>query len=120
MHLEDILDSISLIDQFLRDGSNQRTDRYGGTVGNRARFLLEIVDRISQVWESGRIGVRIAPHFQGDIIAWEKWNKLLVRQLKESQLPDGSFRGQFGPSISTSLSLLSLALNYRFLPIYER
>jgi Family of unknown function (DUF6288) len=58
--------------------------------------------------------------FQGDLEAWEKWNKLLVRQLKESQLPDGSFRGQFGPTIATSLSLLSLALNYRFLPIYER
>jgi hypothetical protein len=58
--------------------------------------------------------------FQGDLESWEKWNKLLVRQLKESQLPDGSFRGQFGPTIATSLSLLSLALNYRFLPIYER
>jgi hypothetical protein len=58
--------------------------------------------------------------FQGDLAAWEKWNKLLVRQLKEAQLPDGCIRGRFGPTISTSLSLLSLALNYRFLPIYER
>ncbi|WP_435020071.1 prenyltransferase/squalene oxidase repeat-containing protein [Tundrisphaera sp. TA3] len=58
--------------------------------------------------------------FQGDLDAWGRWNKLTVRQLKESQLPDGSFKGQFGPTIATSLSLLSLALNYRFLPIYER
>jgi hypothetical protein len=58
--------------------------------------------------------------FQGDIDAWEKWNKLLVRQLKQAQRPDGSFQGQFGPTLSTSLSLLALALNYRFLPIYER
>jgi hypothetical protein len=58
--------------------------------------------------------------FQGDVAAWEKWNKLLIRQLKQAQLPDGSFRGQFGPSLSTSMSLLALALNYRFLPIYER
>jgi phage gp46-like protein len=58
--------------------------------------------------------------FQGDVEAWEKWNKLLIRQLKTSQLADGSFRGQFGQTVSTSLSLLSLALNYRFLPIYER
>jgi hypothetical protein len=58
--------------------------------------------------------------FQGDLEAWEKWNKILVRQLKESQMADGSIKGQFGPTISTSLSLLSLALNYRFLPIYER
>jgi hypothetical protein len=58
--------------------------------------------------------------FQGDINAWEKWNKLLVRQLKQAQRPDGSFQGQFGPTLSTSMSLLALALNYRFLPIYER
>ncbi|MFT4557385.1 MAG: hypothetical protein ACI93T_001209 [Porticoccaceae bacterium] len=58
--------------------------------------------------------------FQGDVDAWERWNKLLIRQLKSSQLPDGSCPGQHGGSVSTSLSLLSLALNYRFLPIYER
>jgi hypothetical protein len=58
--------------------------------------------------------------FQGDIDAWEKWNKLLIRQLKANQKPDGSFQGQFGPSLTTSFSLLALALNYRFLPIYER
>ena len=58
--------------------------------------------------------------FQGDVETWEKWNKSLVRQLKESQLDDGSFKGQFGPELGTSMSLLALALNYRFLPIYER
>jgi hypothetical protein len=58
--------------------------------------------------------------FQGDIESWEKWNTLLVRQLKESQLPDGSFKGDMGSEVATSLSLLALALNYRFLPIYER
>lgn len=58
--------------------------------------------------------------FQGDVEAWEKWNKLLVRQLKQTQLADGSFPGQHGPTVGTSLSLLALALNYRFLPIYER
>lgn len=58
--------------------------------------------------------------FQGDVEAWEKWNKQLVRQLKSTQLPDGSVPGQFGPAVGTSLSMLALALNYRFLPIYER
>jgi Family of unknown function (DUF6288) len=58
--------------------------------------------------------------FQGDVEAWGKWNKLLVQQLKQQQQPDGSFTGDFGPEVATSLSLLSLALNYRFLPIYER
>jgi hypothetical protein len=58
--------------------------------------------------------------FQGDVEAWEKWNNLLIRQLKAAQLPDGSFKGQFGAATSSSLALLALALNYRFLPIYER
>jgi hypothetical protein len=58
--------------------------------------------------------------FQGDILSWEKWNNLLIRQLKQAQRPDGSFQGQFGNDVGTALSLLALALNYRFLPIYER
>jgi hypothetical protein len=58
--------------------------------------------------------------FQGDVGSWEKWNKLLIRQLRAAQQPDGSIRGRFNPVISTSLSLLSLAVNDRFLPIYER
>jgi hypothetical protein len=58
--------------------------------------------------------------FQGDIVAWEKWNKLLIRQLKQMQRPDGSIPGQFGNDVGTALSLLAVALNYRFLPIYER
>ncbi len=58
--------------------------------------------------------------FQGNIEAWEKWNKQLIRKLKASQRDDGSFPGQFGQSIGTSMSLLALALNYRLLPIYER
>ena len=58
--------------------------------------------------------------FQGDLDAWEKWNRLLVRTLKQSQQTDGGFTGQFGRGFSTSASLLALALNYRFLPIYER
>ena len=58
--------------------------------------------------------------YQGDVESWKKWNEILIRQLKAAQQPDGCIRGRFNPAISTSLSLLSLALNYRFLPIYER
>ncbi|MCA9131963.1 MAG: squalene--hopene cyclase [Planctomycetales bacterium] len=58
--------------------------------------------------------------FQADLEAWEKWNRSLTRQLKAGQADDGSFNGQFGRATSTSLNLLALALNYRFLPIYER
>lgn len=58
--------------------------------------------------------------FQGDFEAWDKWNKNLVRELKAKQADDGSFQGSYGKSVSTSLSLLALAVNFRFLPIYER
>ena len=44
----------------------------------------------------------------------------LVKQLKASQAADGSIKSQFGATVGTSLSLLALALNYKFLPIYER
>ena len=50
-----------LIDTFLRDGVNARTDAYGGSVENRARFLLEVTDAAIGVWGAGRVGVRISP-----------------------------------------------------------
>ncbi|MBW4689135.1 MAG: alkene reductase [Komarekiella atlantica HA4396-MV6] len=50
-----------LIDQFLRDGTNQRTDKYGGTIENRARFLLEVTEAVTSVWDSNRVGVRLSP-----------------------------------------------------------
>ena len=51
-----------LIDQFLQDSSNRRTDGYGGTIANRARLLLEVVEAISSVFGGDRIGVRIGPN----------------------------------------------------------
>jgi N-ethylmaleimide reductase len=50
-----------LIDQFLRDGTNQRLDDYGGSVANRARFLLEVTRAVASVWSPDRVGVRISP-----------------------------------------------------------
>lgn len=50
-----------LIDQFLRDGSNQRTDQYGGSVENRMRFLNEVLDAVCEVWPSQRVGLRLTP-----------------------------------------------------------
>ena len=59
-----------LIDQFLQDRSNQRTDAYGGPIENRMRLLLEIVDAAIEVWGAGRVGVHLAPrgdaHDMGD------------------------------------------------------
>ena len=50
-----------LIDQFIRDGSNQRTDEYGGGVQNRLRFLQEVIEAVAQVVPVDRIGVRLSP-----------------------------------------------------------
>lgn len=50
-----------LLDQFLHDGSNQRTDEYGGSIENRARLLLEVVDAVAAAIGSGRVGVRLSP-----------------------------------------------------------
>jgi len=55
-----------LVDQFLRDGANLRSDQYGGPVENRARFLLEVVDAVSAELGSDRVGVRISPHATSD------------------------------------------------------
>ena len=59
-----------LLDQFLQDGSNTRTDRYGGGIENRARLLLEVTDTVASVWGAGRVGVHLAPradaHDMGD------------------------------------------------------
>lgn len=50
-----------LIDQFLQDGSNKRTDAYGGTIAKRARFLLDITREIIDVWGAERVAVRLGP-----------------------------------------------------------
>lgn len=50
-----------LVDQFLQDKTNKRTDQYGGSVENRARLLLEITDALIDVWGADRVGVHLAP-----------------------------------------------------------
>lgn len=50
-----------LIDQFLRDGTNRRTDRYGGSLDNRLRFLREVTEAVAGVWGAARVGVRLSP-----------------------------------------------------------
>lgn len=59
-----------LIDQFIQSSTNTRTDEYGGSIKNRARFLLEVTDAVIQVWGAGKVGVHLAPacdaHDMGD------------------------------------------------------
>ncbi|MDF3128933.1 alkene reductase [Kiritimatiellaeota bacterium B1221] len=59
-----------LLDQFLQDSTNHRTDNYGGSIANRARLMLEAVDAAISVWGADRVGLHIAPkadsHDMGD------------------------------------------------------
>ena len=50
-----------LLDQFLRDGVNQRTDSYGGSIEHRARLHLEVTDAVVKVWGADRVGIRLSP-----------------------------------------------------------
>lgn len=59
-----------LLDQFLQDGSNKRTDAYGGSIENRARLMLEVTDACIDVWGASRVGMHLSPrgdlHTMGD------------------------------------------------------
>lgn len=59
-----------LLDQFLQDSTNQRSDQYGGSLENRARLMLEVTDAVIGVWGAGRVGMHLAPradsHDMGD------------------------------------------------------
>lgn len=57
-----------LLDQFLQDNVNVRTDRYGGVIANRMRLLLEVVDAAAAAWQADRIGIRLSP--------WGKFNDM--------------------------------------------
>jgi hypothetical protein len=58
--------------------------------------------------------------FQCNVTAWEQWNAGLVKTLKAAQAKDGSFSMSYGREVDTPLTLLALAVNYKFLPVYER
>lgn len=59
-----------LLDQFLQDSTNRRTDRYGGSIENRARLMLDVTDAVIEVWGADRVGMHLAPrgdaHSMGD------------------------------------------------------
>lgn len=68
-----------LLDQFLRDGSNKRTDAYGGPIENRARLLLEVLTVVCDIWGSDKVGLRLSPinsfnsMVDSDPVALTKW-----------------------------------------------
>jgi len=101
-----------LIDQFLQDSTNHRMDEYGGTVQNRARFLLEVTDAVTDVWGPGRVGVHLRPrgeeHDMGDSdpraifghVATELGKRkvafLFVREVEDQDSLVGVMRELFG------------------------
>src|SRR5699024_6158643 len=101
-----------LIDQFLQDSTNVRTDDYGGSVENRARFLLELTDAVTEVWGPDRVGVHLRPrgeeHDMGDsdpgsvfgYVAQELGRRgvafLFVREIEADDSLIGQMRRSFG------------------------
>jgi N-ethylmaleimide reductase len=78
-----------LPDQFLNSGSNNRTDEWGGSVENRARFLLGVTDAVLDVWGADRVGVRLSPaNRHGDIDDANRWEtySYAVRELNKRNL----------------------------------
>lgn len=78
-----------LIDTFLRSGSNKRTDEYGGSVENRCRFALQIIDAVTKLWPSNRIGVKISPVGRSNYMFDEKPEETysyFLRQLSERKI----------------------------------
>lgn len=104
-----------LIDQFLQDKTNRRTDHYGGSIDNRMRFLMEIVDAVATVWRPEQIGVHLRPrmeeHDMGDsdpaalfggvaaALGRKKIGFLFIREIwgADSQLPN--MKAQFGGTV---------------------
>jgi N-ethylmaleimide reductase len=100
-----------LLDEFLRDGSNQRGGAYGGAVENRARLLLEVLDATVAVWDADRVGIRISPlnsfnsMKDSDPIATFSWlaNKLNDYRLAYLHVMRADFTGEQPGDVMTPI-----------------
>lgn len=90
-----------LLDQFLQDGSNRRTDGYGGSVENRARLMLEVTDAVVGVWGADRVGMHLAPrgdaHGMGDSDPLRTFS-YVARELGRRRLAFLCARESLGPN----------------------
>jgi len=110
-----------LIEQFLSDDANRRTDRYGGSVENRARLLLEVVDALCTVWPSNQVGVRLSPgNTFGGIYHGDCWGtysysiqQLASRQLGYIHLVEPAAN----PGQDMDRSYVDLVASHRFRPL---
>lgn len=98
-----------LLDQFLRDGSNRRTGPYGGPMANRARLMFEVLEVVSAVWGSERVGLRLSPlnRFNGmsdsDPVGLASWlaEQLNPLNLAYLHLMRGDFLGPVSEDVVT-------------------
>ncbi len=89
-----------LLDQFLQDGTNKRTDEYGGPVENRARLMLECADAAASVFGPGRVGMHLAPHSPShDMHESDPWGTFsyVFRELGKRKLAFLCVRDPLGP-----------------------
>jgi 2,4-dienoyl-CoA reductase-like NADH-dependent reductase (Old Yellow Enzyme family) len=101
-----------LLDQFLQDRANQRTDDYGGTVPNRARLLLEVADAVISVWGASRVGMHLAPRGDANSMGDSDPAALfghVVRELSHRKLACLCVReyigeGRLGPQLKAAFS----------------
>jgi hypothetical protein len=91
----------------------EKTSAGGAVVGNRQMGVRGQGSSYEHYYRAQAL-------FQCDVAAWEKWNAALVKVLKSQQAKDGSFAMTYGAEVDTPLTLLALAVNYKFLPVYER
>lgn len=109
-----------LIDQFLRDGSNQRSDHYGGSFENRARFLFDALQVVMEVWGADRVGVRLSPTNSFNSMSDSNPEGLfnhVVKGLNPLDLAylhvvEGDFVGSASEAVTTSYDAKSLQTMY--------
>ncbi len=97
-------------------GRKRDWPQFNATVGNLSRNL----QGNARSYEFYNRYYKAQALFQGNFEAWSRWNQATIKVLKAKQLEDGSFDSSHGKAYGTAMSMLALALNYRFLPIYER
>ncbi len=97
-------------------GRKRDWPQFKATVGNLTRNLQSTRNS----YEFYNRYYKAQALFQGNFEGWQKWNQITIPVLKAKQQDDGSFDSSHGKPYGTAMSLLALALNYRFLPIYER
>ena len=85
-----------------------------------SRHISKFVDQLDSSYPFYNMYYMGQALFQTDYESWKRWNAITIRRLRRMQKEDGSFNSSHGKAYATSMACLALALNYRFLPVYER